>query len=22
QDEARWLIDRLQSGHVPAVPKP
>ncbi|AVA37880.1 c-type cytochrome [Cupriavidus metallidurans] len=22
QDEARWLIDRLQSGQVPAVPKP
>jgi cytochrome c55X len=22
QDEARWLIDRLQSGHVPGIPKP
>jgi cytochrome c55X len=22
QDEARWLIEKLQSGHVPAVPKP
>jgi cytochrome c55X len=22
QDEARWLIERLQSGHVPGIPKP
>jgi cytochrome c55X len=22
QDEARWLIERLQSGHLPGTPKP